>query len=72
MATNLGYVTCLRCEGTGKKLNWYDPPKQLDVYGTDKLIDSIKNVSASGREMLNEKCPICMGKGKLSKLYLYD
>lgn len=72
MATDLWYVTCPRCEGTGQKLNWYDPSKQLDVYGTDKLIESNKRFSPSGREMFDEKCPICMGKGKLSKLYLYD
>ena len=72
MATDLWYVACPRCEGTGQKLNWYDPPKQLDVYGTDKLIESNKRSSPSGREMFDEKCPICMGKGKLSKLYLYD
>lgn len=70
MATDLGYVTCPKCEGTGQKLNWYDPPKQLDVYGTDKLIESNnKRFSPSGREMFDEKCPICLGKGKLAKLY---
>ncbi len=72
MDTNLGYVTCLQCEGTGQKLNRFDPPRQLDIYGTNKLIESKSNnkrFSPSGREMFDEKCPVCLGKGKLSKFY---
>ena len=69
MASDLGTVTCPRCEGTGQKLNWYDPPKQVDVYGTDKLVESKKCFSPGGREMYDEICPVCRGKGKLAKLY---
>lgn len=71
MVVDLGYVTCPRCEGTGQKLNWYDPSKQPDIYGTNALVESYKRFSPSGREVLNEKCPLCIGKGKLSKWYLY-
>lgn len=70
MASDLGTVACPRCEGTGQKLNWYDPPKQLNVYGTDKLIESNKKrFSLSGREILDGICPICLGRGKLTKMY---
>jgi DnaJ-class molecular chaperone len=71
MATNLGYVTCPKCEGTGQKLNRFDPPKQPALYGTDKLFENANNkrFSPGGREMFDEKCPTCAGKGKLAKLY---
>jgi len=71
MASDLGVVKCPQCEGTGRKLNWFDPPKRLDIYGTNVSIENRgnKRFSPSGREMFDEKCPICLGKGKLAKLY---
>ena len=61
MAT-LKPILCPYCEGTGKKLNMYDPPDESVLYGTcvsGFKIDKRKTIT--GREILDEPCPHCYG-----------
>jgi len=58
-------IPCKNCEGTGKRLNMFDPPKR-DMPGIEKrgiIAKSKIQRSPSGREILKENCFECHGTG---------
>ena len=59
--SKLEKMKCPYCEGTGKKINRFDPPISEDVYYREGPDASIKNVTTRGREIEEDPCPNCNG-----------
>ncbi|OJD90287.1 hypothetical protein A9485_08620 [Bacillus cereus] len=58
MAIPTKIISCPHCEGTGKELNYFDPP--VAEYRKLMTISDLKR-SPSGREILDDYCPACNG-----------
>lgn len=63
MSVKTETITCPYCEGTGRELNYFDPPviehrKPMTIFGPQRTI--------SGREILEEACPACNGTKKIT------
>lgn len=74
MAQNFNRTTCFNCEGTGRELNWFDPPINTFDGQKDRVISKDEPLrTLSGREIFErdtfeEVCQVCYGKGYLTIL----
>ncbi|PHA98706.1 hypothetical protein COE79_20670 [Bacillus toyonensis] len=63
MSVKTETIACPYCEGTGRELNYFDPPvverrKPMTIFGLQRTI--------SGREILDEHCSACNGTKKIA------
>ena len=62
MNVPLVLVDCGSCEGTGREINWFDPPEMFNQPITS-VYDAGIELSPSGRQMYKEPCKPCKGSG---------
>ncbi|MEW9139101.1 hypothetical protein [Bacillus wiedmannii] len=62
MAIPTKIISCPHCEGTGKELNYFDPPV-IEYRKSMTILDAKR--SPSGREILDDTCPACYGTKRI-------
>ncbi|WP_142310932.1 hypothetical protein [Bacillus wiedmannii] len=62
MAIPTKIISCPHCEGTGKELNYFDPPV-IEYRKSMTILEAER--SPNGREILNDPCPACNGTKRI-------